>query len=158
MPFMNSWATPDQRVLLSLDVPVIEVFQRHIQAGSSDCEAGGLLLGTVHGSSLSVTEATVPTIWDKRLQFLFERMPFGHRSIAHARWKASGGLVRYVGEWHTHPQDHPCPSGLDRTEWKKLSRRRADGRPMLAVIVGRQGLYVELVSHEGIDQTMEPID
>ena len=116
---MNSWATPDQRVLLSLAEPVIKVSQRHIQARPSDCEAGGLLLGTVHGSSLAVTEATVPTIWDKRLQYFFERMPFGHSSIAQARWLSSGGKVRYVGEWHTHPQDYPCPSGLDRTEWNK---------------------------------------
>lgn len=158
MPFMTSWATPDQRVLLSLAEPVIAVFQRHIQARTSDCEAGGLLLGTVHGSSLAVTEATIPTTWDTRLQYFFERMPFGHGSIAQARWKASGGMVRYVGEWHTHPQDYPYPSGLDRTEWNTLSRRRVDGRPMLAVIVGRKDLYVELVPHAGIGPTMTPMD
>lgn len=158
MPFMTSWATPDQRVLLSLAEPVIAVFQRHIQARPSDCEAGGLLLGTVHGSSLAVTEATVPTTWDTRLQSFFERMPFGHSSIAQARWKASSGMVRYLGEWHTHPQDYPYPSGLDRTEWNKLSRKRSDGRPMLAVIVGRKGLYVELVPHAGIGSMMAPMD
>lgn len=158
MPFMNFWATSDQRVLLSLSKQVIAVFQRHIQARPSDCEAGGLLLGTVHGSSLAVTEATVPTIWDKRLQYFFERMPFGHSSIAQARWLSSGGMVRYVGEWHTHPQDSPCPSELDRTEWNKLSRKRADGRPMLAVIVGRKDLYVELVPHAGIGSMMAPLD
>lgn len=158
MPFMTSWATPDQRVLLSLAEPVITVFQRHIQALPSDCEAGGLLLGTVHGSSLAVSEATVPTKWDMRLQYYFERMPFGHSSIAQTRWKASGGMVRYIGEWHTHPQDYPYPSGLDRAEWNKLSRNRADGRLMLAVIVGRKGLYVELVPHDGIGPLMTPMD
>ena len=128
MPFMNAWATPDRRVLLSLAEPVIAIFERHIQAQPSDCEAGGLLLGTVHGSNIAVAEATVPTTWDKRLPSLFERMLFGHSSIARARWTASGGTVRYVGEWHTHPQDYPRPSGLDRSEWNKLSRKRADGR------------------------------
>ena len=103
------------------------------------------MLGTVHGSNIIVVEATAPTIRDKRFQYLFERMPFGHSSIARARWRGSRGTVRYVGEWHTHPQDYPRPSGLDRTEWNKLSRKRADGRPMLAVIVGRKDLYVELV-------------
>lgn len=155
---MNSWATSDQRVLLNFAEPVIAVFRHYIQALPLDCEAGGLLLATVHGSSLAVTEATVPTTWDKRLHYFFERMPFGHRSIAQARWKTSGGVVRYVGEWHTHPQDYPYPSGLDRTEWNKLSRKRADGRPMLAVIVGRKGLYVELVPHTGIGQMMKPMD
>lgn len=158
MPFIDAWATPDRRVLLSLAEPVLAVFERHIQARPSDCEAGGLLLGTVHGSNIAVAEATWPTTWDKRFRHLFERMPFGHGRIAQARWKASGGTVRYVGEWHTHPQDYPRPSGLDRTEWNKLTRKRADGRPMLAVIVGREGLYVELAPRAGIGPVMKPME
>ena len=158
MPFINSWATPDRRVLLSLAEPVIATLDSHIQVRPSDCEAGGILLGTVHGSNIAVAEATVPTTWDKRLRFFFERMPFGHSSIAHARWNASRGTVRYVGEWHTHPQDYPRPSALDRIEWNKLSRTRADGRPMLAVIVGRKGLYVELVPHAGTGPVMTPME
>lgn len=158
MPFINSWATPDHRVLISLAEPVIAVFERHIQAAVSDYEAGGLLLGSVHGSNILVTEATIPTVWDKRLRHLFERMPFGHSSIARTRWHTSGGTVRYVGEWHTHPQDCPQPSGLDRTEWNKLSLARTDGRPMLAVIVGRKALYVELVPHLGIGQPLSPME
>lgn len=157
MLFINSWATQDRRVLISLAESVIEVFERHIQARPSDCEAGGLLLGSVHGSNILVTEATIPTVWDTRLRHLFERMPFGHSSIARTRWHASGGTVRYVGEWHTHPQDFPRPSGLDRTEWNKLSLARTDGRPMLAVIVGRKALYVELVPHIGMGKVLSPM-
>jgi len=155
---MNSWATKDRRTLLNFATPTIAIFERHIQAQPDDYEAGGLLLGTVHGSNIMVVEATAPTIWDKRLQFFFERMPAGHKSIALARWKNSRGTVRYIGEWHTHPQDHPCPSRLDRTEWNKLSCKRADGRPMLAVIVGRKSLYVELVPHTGIGQVMTAME
>lgn len=152
---MKSWATPDRRVLLSLADPVIAVFERHIQAGDSDCEAGGLLLGTVHGlANIALLEATVPTKFDKRLRYFFERLPFGHRSIAQMRWQASGKTVRYLGEWHTHPQDHPEPSDLDRTEWNGLSRRRLDQRPVLAIIVGRKSLYVELVPSTGIGPVM----
>lgn len=158
MPFVNAWATSDRRVLLSLADPVMAVFKTHIQKRSMDSEAGGLLLGTVRGSNIAVVEATVPTSWDKRLRYLFERLPFGHSAIAEARWRASAGTVRYLGEWHTHPQDHPSPSGLDRAEWNKLSRKRADGRLMLAVIVGRKDLYVELVPRAGTGQVMAPIE
>ena len=69
-----------------------------------------------------------------------------------------GPTVRYVGEWHTHPQDYPLPSGLDQTEWSKLSRTRADGRPMLEIIVGRKGLYVQLVPRAGIGLVMTPTE
>ena len=29
----------------------------------------------------------------------------------------------YVGEWHTHPQEIPIPSGQDIKNWKKLARK-----------------------------------
>lgn len=156
MPFVNSWATMDRRVLLSLADPVLSVFQQHLQARPTDNEAGGLLLGTVHGSNIALAEGTVPTVRDKRRRYLFERMPFGHRSIAKGRWRASGGTMRYLGEWHTHPQDYPSPSSLDRAEWAELSRKRADGRPLLAIIVGRKGLYIELVPHGGPGPVLVP--
>ena len=146
---MSSWATSDQRVLLSLSDAVLAAFEQHVQ-GNSDFESGGILIGSVHGPNIAVREATTPTRWDRRFRFLFERMPFRHSLIARARWKASQGKARYLGEWHTHPQDFPRPSPVDRAEWNALARRRADGRPMLAVIVGRRSLYIELVPNDGV--------
>lgn len=157
MSFVSSWATPDHRVLLSLPKTVLTVFEKHIQENDGDREAGGLLIGTVHGSNIALVEATEPTLFDKRLRYFFERMPFGHSTIAEARWRESRGTVRYLGEWHTHPQDYPSPSGVDRTEWSQLSRQRLDKRPMLAVIVGRKGLYIELVPCIGVGPILLPI-
>lgn len=157
MPFVSAWATSDRRVLMSLAGPVLAVFDQHVQGRSTDTEAGGLLLGTVHGSNISLVEATAPTAWDKRFRYLFERMSFGHSAIAEARWRASSGTIRYLGEWHTHPEDHPSPSGIDRTEWAHLSRKRVDGRPLLVVIVGRKSLYIELVPCVGTGPVMVPI-
>lgn len=154
---MSDWATDDRKVLLNFSDDVIEKFRNHIQSNSNDREAGGILLGSVHGPHLLITEVTSPTPWDKRLQFLFERLPFGHASIAAARWRASEGTIRYLGEWHTHPEDHPTPSGLDRSEWNLLASKRQDKRPLLAVIVGRQGLYVELAPHSGRETLMIPV-
>ncbi|EEW1813167.1 hypothetical protein D9H74_25210, partial [Escherichia coli] len=117
----------------------------------------GLLLGSIHGNHMLIEQATFPTEWDKRSRNLFERMPFGHDAIALSRWTASKGTIRYLGEWHTHPEDHPHPSGLDRSEWNNLSENRLDKRPMLAVIVGRKSLYVELVPSSGRGPLLCPI-
>jgi integrative and conjugative element protein (TIGR02256 family) len=65
------------------------------------------------------------------------------------RWKESKGLVRYIGEWHTHPQNHPTPSSIDLREWQQLAVDRHDGRPLLAVIVGCQDLHVEYMFGSG---------
>lgn len=79
-------------------------------------------------------------------------------AIALSRWMASQGTVRYRGEWHTHPEDYPHPSGLDRSEWNYLSAKRRDKRSMLSVIVGRKALYVELVPSSGRGSVLTPVE
>ncbi len=158
MHFMNSWTTNDRRTLLHFSDSCLEIFDQHAQRREDDCEAGGLLLGSVHGAHMLIEQATVPTVWDKRFRYLFERMPFGHEAIALARWTTSQGTVRYLGEWHTHPEDHPHPSGLDRSEWNRLAKKRRDKRPMLAVIVGRKSLYVEWVPSSGRGLVLFPVE
>lgn len=158
MQLISSWATEDRRTLLHFSESTLVTFLGHIQVNGSDCEAGGLLLGSVHGTHMLIEQATIPTAWDRRFRCLFERMPFGHEAIALTRWAASQGTIRYLGEWHTHPEDHPNPSGLDRSEWNRLSAKRLDKRAMLAVIVGRKSLYVELVSSSSQGPVLLPVD
>lgn len=158
MQFMSSWATDDRKTLLHFSESTLATFTSHIQSGNSCCESGGLLLGSVHGTHLLIEQATVPTARDKRTRYSFERMPFGHEAIALARWAATQGKIRYLGEWHTHPEDNPRPSGFDRSEWNHLTAKRLDNRPLLTVIVGRQVLYVELVLRTGRDLVLSPIE
>ena len=156
MQFVSGWTTPDKRTLVNFDDKILEMFRKHIQNLASDAEAGGLLLGEVRGKHLNLVEATFPTASDIRSRYSFERLPQGHAEVAQKMWTASQGTVRYLGEWHSHPQDIPIPSGLDRSEWKRLASGRKDKRPYLAVIVGRAGLHVELVSSTGDGQILHP--
>ena len=158
MQFLSSWATSDKSRLLHFSTGTLETFSLHVQSSDADCEAGGLLLGSVHGEHMLIEQATVPTAWDKRFRYLFERMSFGHEDIAMSRWTASQGTVRYLGEWHTHPEDHAHPSDLDRTEWRRLSAKRLDKRPMLAVVVGRKALHVALISSSGRSSVLTPVE
>jgi integrative and conjugative element protein (TIGR02256 family) len=128
---------------------VLNVFSKHAQTKISMPESGGILLGYVREPHLEVLEATEPTRWDKRLRSFFDRSAQGHHDLAQRRWSESSGLVRYLGEWHTHPEDYPTPSWVDKSGWMKLANKRQDGRPVLAIIVGRKGLHVELIDCEG---------
>lgn len=158
MQFLNSWAINDKSMLLNFSADTLDTFRQHVQSNDTDREAGGLLLGSVHGPHLLIEQATVPTARDKRFRYLFERMAFGHEALALSRWTATQGIVRYLGEWHTHAEDHPRPSSLDRSEWSLLATQRRDKRPMLAVIVGRKSLYVELVPSSGCGLIMSPLE
>lgn len=156
MQFVSGWSSPDKRTLVNFDGKVLDVFRQHIQRLGSDAEAGGLLLGEVRGGHLNLVEATFPTADDLRSRYSFERLPQGHAEVAQKMWSESRGTVRYLGEWHSHPQDLPIPSGIDRSEWKRLASARRDKRPFLAVIVGNAGLYVELVSSTGDGRVLYP--
>lgn len=143
MPFVTTWAVPGTEQLVYLNQQPLEVFSRYFQEGIDSKEARGILLGHVRGEHLEITEATEPVFGGKRFRFLFERMPYFHHRLAMKRWKESNGLVRYIGEWHTHPQDHPTPSSIDLREWQILAADRVDNRPLLASIVGCHDLHVE---------------
>lgn len=155
MRYVSDWALPDGSVLLNFSDKVRGVFEKNIQVGNLP-ESGGVLLGTVHERGLLVTVATTPTRLDRQFRYLFERFPFGHRAAAKRLWRSSAGTTRYLGEWHTHPQDFPTPSVIDLAEWRKLAEVRADRRPFLAVIVGRHALHVELAHRNGGRELLRP--
>lgn len=154
---LSDWGTLDRRTLVHLAGDVLTVFESHIQPIGRSRESGGILLGCVRGSNLEIVEATIPSRFDERFPFLFVRKAAWHRQVAEKRWRRSGGTVRYLGEWHTHPEDLPSPSTVDLVEWRKLAVKRNDGRPLLAVIVGRRGLHVELIDDVGQRVVLEPI-
>lgn len=149
MRFVNGFSTSSGDQLVYFRQQPLEVFGRYIQQGEKAREAGGIMLGYVRGEHLEVVEVTEPTILDRRFKFFFERMPYLHKRRAAKRWQESGGLIRYIGEWHTHPQDIPIPSHVDLKEWQILAADRYDGRPLLAVIVGCLELHVEYMYASG---------
>lgn len=158
MQFVSEWASPDRRSLLVFSDAALRVFDAHRQTEAQSPEAGGILLGYVRGSHLEVLHATEPSPRDRRHRVLFEREQYWHEAEARRMWRESRGLVRYLGEWHTHPEEVPSPSRLDRAEWEKLAQLRADGRPVLAVVVGTQRLHVEQAASGFRSFVMTPVD
>ncbi|OYU09873.1 MAG: hypothetical protein CFE38_20405 [Comamonadaceae bacterium PBBC1] len=148
MSLLTDWATDSGEVLLHFSDSAMAVLRAHVQTGQRP-EAGGILLGTVHDHGMLITHATAPSWFDQQFPFFFSRSPLGHRAVAQRLWSASGGTTRYLGDWHTHPEDIPSPSGIDLREWQKLAIARNDNRPALSVIVGRHALHVELMHSNG---------
>lgn len=149
MQKISSWATKDRNILLYFHEEVLTVFASHVQHSEIDTESGGILLGRIRGQNLEITEATSPSVHDKRSRFFFERLSENHRLVAEERWHTSGGTVHYLGEWHTHPEEFPSPSSVDQHEWKILAGTRKDGRPLLTVIVGLTSMHIALVPARG---------
>jgi integrative and conjugative element protein (TIGR02256 family) len=156
MRFINLWQI-NEGSYLKISDGALEVFARYAQLHGSAPESGGVLLGYVRDEHIEILEATEPTSHDTRRRFFFLRRPNAHQEIAERRWKESDGLVRYLGEWHTHPEDLPNPSCLDRYEWKVSAKKRKDGRAQVGLIVGRLTLHIELMFKDGKNYVCGPV-
>jgi integrative and conjugative element protein (TIGR02256 family) len=122
--------------LLLIEPQVLQRLVTFRQMEPSAPEAGGILLGYRRGHHTHVSDATVPTKRDVQRRFAFFRHADDHQRVATRRWKQSGETMDYVGEWHTHPEDDPSPSGVDLQHWREIAS--AASRPMVFLIVGRQ--------------------
>lgn len=120
--------------LILIGASVIERMSRYRQVGSTDYEAGGVLLGSLRGPHLEVSGCTEPFSEDKRSRMLFDRRDPRHVIAVRTSMSESRGTIGYIGEWHTHPERSPRPSGLDQTNWRSLLSQA--GHRLVFVIIG----------------------
>lgn len=105
-------------------------------------ERGGILIGQRRGPHLSVADATLPMMWDFGTMFSFRRSARGHQAAALKRWRESERTMDWVGEWHSHPERVPSPSGIDTNSWRRIVEDR--GAPMAFIIVGYEAVWAGL--------------
>lgn len=116
-------ANPFERGAFVLVEPhVVQGVFAQRQRGPTDPEAGGILLGMRRGEHIHVTQLTGPGPEDRRTRTAFHRAKRSHQELALRQWRASGGVMDYLGEWHTHPEIKPSPSATDFREWRTLLR------------------------------------
>ncbi|MFC4349603.1 Mov34/MPN/PAD-1 family protein [Kordiimonas lipolytica] len=110
---------------------------REIHSGN---ETGGILIGSYRGHHIDITSSTVQQSKDVASRFRFHRKDKNHHGIAMKAWEQSGGFQTYLGEWHSHPEAHPTPSGIDASSWIRATE--AIGKKMVFIIVGRQSTWI----------------
>lgn len=133
---------------------VIEILQQHKQVNKDSFESGGVLLGRFIkvSKNIVVDKITPPMKGDKQTRFSFKRLSPLHQEIITEEWKKSNGTCNYLGEWHTHPEDYPTPSGVDIKDWKrKLKKDVFSGRYLYFVIAGIKSIEI----WEGDRRTLE---
>lgn len=125
---------------------------RAFRQASADDEAGGILLGYHRPPHLHIVEYTAPAAGDKRSRYQFDRCDPFHRDYAIRRWKASRNKLDCLGEWHTHPETDPRPSGIDTAEWLRvLSETR---RTRIFIIVGLRRDWIGIGSGKRLSEAV----
>jgi integrative and conjugative element protein (TIGR02256 family) len=139
---------------IKLTSSVIEVLQQHKQVNNDSFESGGVLLGRFIkvSKNIVVDKITTPMKGDKQTRFSFKRLSPLHQEIITVEWNKSNGTCNYLGEWHTHPEDYPTPSGVDIRDWKrKLKKDVFSGRYLYFIIAGIKNIEI----WEGDRRTLE---
>ncbi|MBP0633180.1 MULTISPECIES: Mov34/MPN/PAD-1 family protein [unclassified Cupriavidus] len=114
-------------------------------------EAGGVLLGRflLDSADVVVDEVTTPQGSDRRSRFGFFRSK-KHEALARERWQGQKNTLAYLGLWHTHPEEDPTPSSVDRADWQQaVSRDTFEGDYLFFPIVGTQRIRVWCLSRGG---------
>ena len=140
--------------LVDVSEVVIRTIERFSGDGENDREAGGILIGSYRGAHIQVTECTTPLFRDRRSRVLFDRRDEGHQRTALERWRTSGKILTFVGEWHTHPEQHPSPSSLDRQTWRRVAKRNKAGNTFF-LIKGYDSWWAGLSEHNRVVQMTE---
>jgi integrative and conjugative element protein (TIGR02256 family) len=131
--------------MLDISAPAAAVLVGHRQLTPDALEAGGMLLGRhIKGTSdFVVDEATLPIMKDRRSRFSFFRIKKPAQNRVTEAWFESHGSCNYLGEWHTHPEDDPSPSGTDEGNWKRIvTKTRSEHTSLFFLIVGRTRIRV----------------
>jgi len=132
---------PDWKIRLKagIDYELIDLLKEKMPN-----ETGGILIGYANSNTKTVyiTRILKAPVDSESHPFMFKRgikdIPQNILDIQ----EATGSMIGYIGEWHTHPQGYPSMSTRDLATAKGL-KRHLDKVPMptLIIIVTEKGLY-----------------
>lgn len=125
----------------------LEILERFTQNKPKAPEAGGIILGKIINDQINILKLSVPTSLDKGSRTNFERNKISAQIILDYEFYNSNGQLIYLGEWHTHPEPHPSPSGTDLAMLKhQFKNNYLNTDFLLLLIKGTKGLYVRVIN------------
>jgi integrative and conjugative element protein (TIGR02256 family) len=160
MCVMLNYPIGDSGQVLVLSDEVLEHFARYRQLRFYQSEAGGQLFATFDEGRIHVVEATGPRRTDTRRRTSYVPDRRAEQREIDARHERG---LHYVGDWHTHPEDVPTPSGRDADSISESVKKSTHTlNAFVLVIAGRaeapQGLSVCLYDRSGSGVALTPVE
>jgi len=139
---------------LILEPKVIEILRGFRQIDSAAAEAGGQLFGYFSEDAMICSYATGPKSKDQRSRYFFK--PDAKLEQKDIDTQFAEGM-HYFGDWHTHPEANPIPSGLDKRDFNRIVRQsKKQISCFIMIIVGTSnaepGLFVAVSNGKKIFQ------
>jgi len=118
---------------IKFSAEVVAVVTGQIQQWGT-VETGGVLMGYIGNETLYVEKASGSGPKAIHDDIYFQADPNYIDMYIDMVYANSGGKLRYLGEWHTHPQITPEPSPKDIQSLDEIAQSAADF--VLLVIIG----------------------
>jgi len=122
--------------------PVKVVLDGAKQTESDDSEGCGVLIGSLDSdfSRIWIEELTTCLPNDKCGRNFFHIQDSGHQKVVMQSHRRSKGQLRYLGTWHSHPEEHPTPSQQDKNGWGKVIKENPEFHRFIFIIIGHKSL------------------
>ena len=150
---MISYSVGNSGQTLILSDAVLAHIESRRQLTPGSTEAGGQLFARIDGSCIIIERATGPRLSDRRSPFSFIPNRIAERREIKRLFKEG---LHYAGDWHTHPERRPKPSGTDAGSFRDMFRKsRHQLAGFVMVIVGTDappaGLFVGVSDGEKLE-------
>jgi integrative and conjugative element protein (TIGR02256 family) len=133
---------------------VLNLIERFKQTNNKDNESGGILLGQVTEKEVYILKVTSPNKFDRASRYSFDCNKDAAQVIINYEFLNSGQKTIYIGEWHTHPENYPNPSGVDKRMIDNQYFKNKLNEPFLILIIqGLKGLYVAIFDGKKLEET-----
>lgn len=131
------------KIPFKIDNSVFETFKKYIQDDNKKEESGGVLIGKVYDNHIEILDCSEPTQFDKRSRYNFNRSFKSAQEFIDMKFESSQGKEIYLGEWHTHPENNPRPSGIDLKNFEKsLKNNILNSDTHFMIIIGITSIYI----------------
>lgn len=138
---------PDTDQVLSISPKALERFKQSRQISRDDKETGGILLAQISKEKIHIVEATRAKAADSISRYLFKPNLVSKRSLIKRAFREG---KHFIGEWHTHPEEIPTASTVDRESMKDSfikSKHELDSFVMVIVGNKKQKLSLTISLH-----------
>jgi integrative and conjugative element protein (TIGR02256 family) len=142
------FALPHCKQQLVFGQAALEIFSKYRQQ-EMEPESGGLLFAEFAFPLIQIVEVSAPHATDRRWRTLFIPNRILQRQLIRQCFKKG---LHFVGEWHTHPEPKPTPSGLDlKSMGDAFVKSRHELNYFIMAIVGnrRETLELWVSAHDG---------
>lgn len=109
-------------------------------------ENGGVLLGKFNKeeNTYIITNISTTNSKDRKGKYYFIRNKKQAQLVINKYWENSNGEINYLGEWHTHDEQYPTPSFVDKQLVKQmLNNKNIEINNVFMIILGNnENLYI----------------